>query len=411
MGILKRKIDIILLTASLLVVSMYYGCKERYTPNVNDINPNYFVVEGLINTGADSTIFTLSRTFKLDKKAVVASEKGAVVQVESEAGATYVLPELVKSGNYGRPSLNLDQTKKHRLRIRLKDGKEYLSAFVESRVSPPVDKVTHDFRRNQFNLYASTYDPAGKSLYYKYHYTETWEYTAPMWSYYKIENHEILPRSFPEDDVFHCWKSASSTNIVLGTSTNNATDRLEELLVNSLASTSFKILRGYSILVKQTVLTKEGFDFWQAMQKNTEQVGSIFDSQPSQLFSNIKSTSNPDEVVIGFISAGTVTENRLTLSTYAMIPEWRQNPEFNYREICDQAGNGAPFRTFLFTTPLGRADISRYLLEPDKPGYMILDKYPPLGEPTGWSTTSEFRCADCRLQGGVNIRPSYWYKN
>jgi hypothetical protein len=403
--------SIILLAAAFLGSGLFYACKEKYTPVVNDINPNYLVVEGLINIGADSTIFTLNRTFKLDNKAIVAAEKAAIVQVESDAGTTYVLPELVKSGNYGRPSLNLDQTKKHRLRIRTKDGKEYLSSFVEGKISPPVDKVTHDFRRNQFNLYASTHDDTGKSRYYKYHFTETWEYTAPMWSYYKIENHQILPRLFPQDDIFHCWKTANSTNIVLGNSTNNGEDRIEELLVNSLAPTSFKILRGYSILVKQTVLTKEGFDFWQAMQKNTEQVGSIFDSQPSQLFGNIKSTTNPDEVVIGFVSAGTVTENRLTLSTYAMVPEWRQDPEFNYREICDPLGTGAPFRTFLFTTPLGRADISRYLLEPDKPGYLILDYWPPVGEPMGWATTSEFKCADCRLQGGINVRPPYWYKN
>jgi hypothetical protein len=401
------KYTLILFYVAFLGAMLLHACKEKYVPIVNDINPNYFVVEGLINTGVDSTIFTLSRTFKLDKKAVVAPEKGAVVQVESETGITYVLPELVKAGNYGRPSLNLDQTKKYRLRIRTKDNKEYLSDFVESKISPPIDTVTYDFRRDNFNIYASTHDAAGKSRYYKYHHIETWQYTAPIVSYYKIENHQILPRLFPEDDIYNCWKSAPSTNIALGTSANNAGDRMENLLVNSIGPSSFKILIGYSIHVKQTVLTKEGFDFWQALQKNNETVGSIFDSQPSQLFSNIKSTTNPGEVVIGFISAGTVTEKRLTLSTYQMVPHWRQSPEFDPGDVC---GALMPGRLFLFTTPIGRSDIETHLLIPDKPKYIIIDQFPREGEQTGWSTTSEFKCVDCRLQGGVNVRPPYWYK-
>jgi hypothetical protein len=43
-----------------MVAVMIYGCKEKYLPEIKDINVNYLVVEGLINTGTDSTIFTLS---------------------------------------------------------------------------------------------------------------------------------------------------------------------------------------------------------------------------------------------------------------------------------------------------------------------------------------------------------------
>jgi len=391
---------------------LFVACKEKYTPIIQDVNPNYFVVEGLINTGADSTIFTLSRTYKLDKKATVAPEKGAAVQVESDAGTTYVLPELVKSGSYGRPALNLDQTKKYRLRIRTKDNKEYLSDFVESKISPPVDKISYDFKRNQFNVYASSSDPLRKSQYYKYQYIETWAYTAGAVSYFKIENHKILRRSFPEDDVYHCWKSAFSTNIALGNSANNADDRVEDVLVNSIAPTSFKIYIGYSILVKQTVLTKQGFDFWQGLQKNSEQVGSIFDSQPSTLFSNIRSTTNPNEVVIGFVSAGTVTEKRLTLSTYQMVPDWRQKPELDSAQLCDPQRDNSGSRAFYNTSAIGNSDINVYLLTPDKPNYILIDELPspaPPAPPIGWSATRFLQCADCRLQGGVNIKPPYWY--
>ena len=102
------------LTAIFAVGVMTYGCKEKYLPQIKDVNTNYLVVEGLINTGGDSTIYSLSRTFKLNDKPIEAPEKGAIVQVESDAGETYLLPELKKAGKYGRPPFIADQTKKYR---------------------------------------------------------------------------------------------------------------------------------------------------------------------------------------------------------------------------------------------------------------------------------------------------------
>ena len=55
-----------LAVATILTLIGWYGCKEKYRPEIKDNNVKYLVIEGLINTGADSTIFTLSRTFKLD---------------------------------------------------------------------------------------------------------------------------------------------------------------------------------------------------------------------------------------------------------------------------------------------------------------------------------------------------------
>ena len=403
---LRRHI-FILLVAAFLGSVLLYACKEKYTPNVNDINPNYFVVEGLINTGSDSTLFTLSRTFNLDKKAVVAPEKGAIVQVESDAGSTYVLPELVKSGNYGRPALNLDQTKKYRLRIRTKDNKEYLSDFVESKTSPPVGDVTLDFRNNLVNVQVNTQDPSGKSKYYMYSYIETWEQQTQHKSLYKVENHQILPRKFPEEDIFTCWRTVNSSNIVLGATTSLTEDRLEDRTLIAIPAKSTKLTIMYSILVKQTVLTKEAFDFWEALRKNTESVGSIFDVQPSQLVGNIICTTNPAEVVIGFISAGTTTQTRFWIKP-TMLPEGYWHSKDRIASCFDQDA----FESILFFDPrFGNNQVISRLIGPDKPDHVPIDEIWSSGNPSihlGYSATSVLECVDCRLQGGVNKMPAYW---
>ncbi|PJJ84892.1 uncharacterized protein DUF4249 [Mucilaginibacter auburnensis] len=352
------------------------GCKERYVQPVKDVNSNFLVVEGLINTGADSTIFNLSYTFKLDGKAIVTPEKTATVSVETENGPVYALPETIKGGKYGA-NLGLDPAKKYRLRIRTKDNKEYVSQFVESKVSPPFN-LNYNFDNNALNFTLDTYDASGKSIYYKYDYEETWEYESQLFSSFKIENGNILPRNLSTENIHTCWRVLPSPNILLTSTANLSESRVTDRPILSIPSKSQKLHIEYSILVKQSVLTAEAFAFWETLRNNTEKVGSIFDAQPSQLFGNIKSTSNADETVIGFVSAGTVTQKRLLF----IVSEF-PSPWFNVEDKteCLEAVSKI---TFLRST--GRQFI-------------------PLDAGGG---TEKLSCADCRLFGGSTQKPSYW---
>lgn len=368
------------------------GCKEQYMPKTDDINPNYLVIDGLINTGADSTIFKLTRTFKLENKAAVAPERGAIVQVEVEGGPSYTLPELSsKPGFYAIPTLSQDQTKKYRLRVRTKDNKEYLSDFVESRVSPPVE-LTYDFRHGNLNVYSNTYDPAGKSLYYNYTYVETWEYRAPQLSGLKIENHILKGRNFPADNISMCYHHLASGKVSITSTATSNEDRVTDHLIVDVLPSSPKVKFEYSVLVKQNVLTKAGFEFYETLRNNTEKVGSIFDAQPSVLFGNIKCTSNPTELVIGFISAGTVTEKRIMVLA--------KDVPFTYvgplpDSVCLKKNETfSPFSSRFKT----------FLLDPVKSEYIPVN-FDDLGNVIA---TKFMECVDCTLQGGTNIVPSYW---
>jgi hypothetical protein len=382
--------------AALTVCVLFYSCKEKYLPEIKDTNPNYLVIDGFINTGGDSTIFKLSRTFKLESKAVSAPERGAIVQVEVEGVGSYTLPELsLKPGVYAIPSLSKDQTKKYRLRVRTKDNKEYLSEFVESKVSPPVE-LTHDFRHGNLNIYANTEDATGKSRYYSYTYTETWQYRAPQQSFLKIVGKELKYRIYPQDDIYNCYHHLPSSKITIASTSTLTEDRLTDNLIVDILPNSQKVQIEYSVLVKQSVLTRKGFDFFETLKKNTEQVGSIFDAQPSQLYGNIKCTTNSADVVIGFVSAGTVTEKRILL-----------------------VANNFPF-DFVGPLPnrycidhmdtLTTARQQPLLFEPAVSEYIPLETFPVpwMRLPTTVTATRFKECADCRLQGGTNVVPPYW---
>ncbi|MFD0748602.1 DUF4249 domain-containing protein [Mucilaginibacter calamicampi] len=323
------------------VAAMLYSCKEKYFPELKEANINYLVVEGLINTGTDSTIYTLTRTYKLDGKAVTAPERNALVQVESNGGEVYQLSALLKPGRYGRPSFGADPTKKYRLRIVTANKREYLSDFVESKTSQPFD-FKYDFDNEALNFHITTHDPSGKSIYYQHSFVETWEYET------------LLNRRGPYG---RCWHVVPSPNILLSSTANLSEDRINDKLILSVPGLSPKLDVEYSVLIRQTALTREGFDFFETLRKNTEAVGTIFDAQPSQLPGNIRCITNPAEPVVGFISSGTVTEKRFLIQLADLPTKWFSIPDASE---CTEPPNPPPF------------------------------------------------CTDCRVQGGTIQMPSYW---
>ena len=138
------------------VLASGFACKKPYNPKVVTGNSNYMVVEGVINTGNDSTNIKLSRTVKVNSKQSSSPESGAVVNVEDNGNGSYPVPEL-GNGKYGAPPLGLDSTKQYRLRIRTTDGKEYLSDFSQAKSTPPIDSIGFTITNTGVQIYVNTH--------------------------------------------------------------------------------------------------------------------------------------------------------------------------------------------------------------------------------------------------------------
>jgi hypothetical protein len=145
-------------------------------------------------------------------------------------------------------------------------------------------------------------------------FNETWEIHSAFDAIVIYENGVIRDKTATDPNMYECWKDASSTDILLGSSAKLVEDKIHLQPLHFIERGEERLGIRYSILVKQLVLDKEGYEFLEQMKKNTESLGSIFDPQASALRGNVVCTSHPKDLVIGYINVGTETRKRLFIS-------------------------------------------------------------------------------------------------
>jgi hypothetical protein len=368
---------------SLMAITFVYGCKKHYAPPVTTANYNYLVVEGAINSGTDSTFIKLSRTVNISDKTASEPDSEAMVTVENDQQASYQLQETAK-GTYALPPMTLDIARKYRVRIKTADGKEYLSDFVGVYNSPPIDTVGYNVRADGVHIYVNTHDDNNKIHYYRWDYDETWTFNSHYESYLKYVNGQFLYRT-ADEEIYHCWGNDHSTSINLET-----TDKLSQSVINNkelafLPSNSEKLSFRYSILVREYGLPLGAYQYFTNLQKNTEQIGTIFDAEPSSLKGNITCVTNPAIPVIGFITAGTVASKRIFIDNRDLPPAL----PFTYYDQIDCKDDTVSVNS--------EADIQRF----------YGGAHPLFIPTTDPNHAAASECVDCTLRG-TNKQPAFW---
>jgi len=369
------------------------ACKDKYMPHINQPAAGFLVVEGYINSGNDSTFIYLSRSSGLDSIQVF-PEPAAQVEVQSEQGGSYPLTEQ-PGGKYAVGPLSIDPAQKYRVHILTSNGKEYLSDLSEVKITPPIDSVNWRAGPDLVTIYVSTHDDQKKSIYYKWSFEETWQYSSPY-----ISNYVYAPND-PAADSFYliprvnagayntCWLTSQSSNINLGSTASLNADVISEFPLQTISyDGSNRLITRYSILVKQNVLTKAAYEWEQMLQKNTEQLGSIFDAQPSETGGNLHCTMNATEQVIGFIGCSSQTEKRIFINRYE-LPNVFVTTGY---EVCSVDSVDKVKEAHAFTDSTYEWVIDHLFKGNDIIG--------ATGAPRG--------CIDCREKGGVSVKPSFW---
>jgi len=374
------------LRPGVLLLILCWGCKDKYVVQTNTPAAGFLVVEGFINLNGTTSIM-MTRSSGLDSPMLI-PEPGALVEVQSDQGSSYQLSEK-PGGLYSDSAMVLDPSQQYRLHIHTANGKEYLSDLSAPKITPPIDTVSWSGNSTEVTIYVSTHDDQTQPGYYQWQFEETWKYSSAFSSTLEYVDDVLIPRP-DSDQIFYCWRTDVNTSISIANTEKLSKNVISDYPLTVIPyATSDKLIDRFSILVKQYSISREWYEWNQKIKKNTEQLGSIFDAQPSETGGNIHCITDPTETVVGFVGCTTETQKRIFISRIEIPPAVIPN---GYK-FCEKD-------TISLDPSVVHAHLSQGFYLPVHPVYT-------LGIQTGWEIAGP-ECVDCRLRGGTTVMPAFW---
>jgi len=374
--------------SGLIVILICFGCREYYEPPALKNNPGFLVVDGFLNSSPDSTYIKLTYTRNLADTAPAVPALNASLVVEGDQNTLIPLNE--KGNGVYSNLLSLKTSEKYRLTITTSDGAKYQSDYVPFKQTPPIDSLTWEQDSGQVKFYINTHDLQNGTLYYRWQFGETWQYTTYLNSNFDYINGAVVQRT-PEQQIHNCWKSNVVSTVLLATTSRLSQDIISHFFFNSVSKSTEKMYVLYSVLVNQYALTRDEFEYWTELKKSSEQLGTLFDAQPSQIGSNIHCITNPGEPVMGYLSASTVQKKRL----FVGISEMTNMNYIPYTLSCHVLKD--------VTTGFSSLDTSIAYEYLEKPNHLFTFWYYD-----GAYHVAQNFCIDCREHGGTNLKPDFW---
>ena len=367
-----------------LILINLISCVQSYTPPAIQVNNNFLVVDGFLNSGSDTTSIKLSRSQILSATSTFVPELHA--QISVLAGNSSAMP-FVEQGNgiYACTGLNLSYNQQYQMKIITSDGKEYLSDSIVPKLTPPIDSV-YLRQENDYsgvNIYLDTHNPQNNTRYYLWNFTQTWEHISNFTSSLQFDSAGQLVLRSPEKQIHTCWTVNNSTDILTSTTANIEQDIVNRQPILLIPPNSQQISILYSVLVRQYAITQEAFEYWQNLKTSTEQLGTIFGPQPSQVSGNIHCVSNPSEPVLGYLSACSQSEQRIFINRNQLY-HWQYIPPTCFLTTLAQYQIAQAFADSELLIPVSEAGAGMWFFAPAS-------------------------CADCRYDdGGVTTKPPFW---
>lgn len=369
----------ILKLAMMLVMGLVGACLDPFTAPGSKTSLRLLVVDGAYRPN-DTTEIRLTRTLDLGSTEPPSGEVGARIEIENQNGQRVQLHELMGGRYVLAPGLLTGIRVK--LHITTSNGARYESDFSDVLSTPPIESFTRTFSATDgLTYFLTTRAENGTPVFLRWEVVETWMYTAAYESVLRFENGRILPRS---ESNFICWQTQSSKNILIGSTSgrNNGIIANQKLL--NIPARDERVRIKHSALVRQQAITRQAFEYWEQLAKNSQNLGSLFDPIPSELPGNMRCITEPDEVVLGFFSAAVVAEKRLFFD--ANTEPSRPPVELPFAACrLDTIRNLALFNSNIF-------EIVTAL--PFQFGY-------------GFTYTLG-TCIDCTSRGGKTTKPPFW---
>jgi hypothetical protein len=375
----------------MILITLLPGCIDPYTPDIEDDQVS-LVVEALITDRPGIHSVTLSTSSPLNDTATLKVE-GAMVDVVNNRGG---IMEFFEEGEgiYSRwiGQGEIEDGVDYMLRIVTPDGEIYESDPERlGAPSPEVGQVYWQFDTigtadpdnplHGIQFYLDLTGQEGDARNYRWVLEETWEYHAARYIQY-IYDGTVL-QNWPDPFVYtYCWRTDMIPSIFIASTKALETNELKKQPLHFVSEETKRLQIKYSLLVKQYSLSDQAYDYWLQVQKQNQETGGIYETQPDRIPGNIHNANDADQEVLGYFNVSSVTEKRIFVDG---VRELIYPPVPCNLDTIDRPENKPPYLPIPF-----------YLISLSPMG-----AGPPYG--VGGSL-----CFDCRNGGGVIEKPGYW---
>ncbi|WP_310993231.1 DUF4249 domain-containing protein [Aequorivita marina] len=307
----------------LLFLLFLWNCTEPYEIETVDYE-SVLVVESTITNEMKKQVVRLSRTSTLENSEVLI-ESDANVNVMTSDGQNYHFYFDSELGYYiSSQAFSAEPGIFYTLKINTADGKNYTSSAVNL---PPVVEMGEIYaervsdpnqKKDGVQVLVNTTDPTGNSKYFRYEYEETYKIIAPNPTQYysEIVNYDPMEGTYqviltPREPEEICYSTEFSTGITQASTTEFNENRVFRFPVRYLSKNDPKIRTRYSLLVKQYVQSVEAFTFYKIIKDLGSIQSLLSQGQPGYVVGNLSAEADPEERVLGFFEASSVSSKRI----------------------------------------------------------------------------------------------------
>ncbi|WP_422083736.1 DUF4249 domain-containing protein [Ulvibacterium sp.] len=371
-----------------LVYIILWGCTEPFLPEIPP-SDSLLVVDATITNELKNHEIFLSRSTQGEEEPKV--ESNATVRIVDDDQQQYPFTETEPGRYTSDAAFAPEPGIAYRLFVTLANGRSYTSRAVELPQTTQIDAV-YSQRTNSSSgldgvgIFVDSFDPTGNSIYYKYEFEETYRVVVPKWSpgeFVLVSENRVEVRQRTTDKRT-CYATNISNSIILTKTTGITEDRVIGFNIRFLRKDNFIISHRYSILVRQYVLSKQAYDFYEKLREFSESESLFSESQPGFINGNILSEDNEDERVIGIFELSSVSEKRAFFNYTDFFPDSDLPP---FIDECRQF-----VTTPAEVVPLVKADrVSFFNFVEGSPDYVAQPKI----------------CGDCTVFGPEEV-PDFW---
>jgi len=376
----------------LLAVS---GCVEEFLPE-SASDPKLYVVEGLITDQPGSQGVRVSKSVPLGKSLDLNPVNGCNVWITNDLGNKYPLTGAPGGMYFTSNDFRAIVGRIYSVNIEVKrydvPTRKMVTDFTIQSIPaellpvPPIDSLYYQKEaltaENGFpvegegcQVLLNTSDPANKSRFFRWDYSETWKIQAP--TYQKTINSV-------------CWITNNSDEINAKAVTGLSENKIKAQKVKFISNQSDRLSVRYRIQVNQYSLNENEFNYWSDLEKITQQSGNFYDITPASVNGNLFIVGNPDRQVLGYFSVSAKSSKVMYIDDY-------------FKKLVD------PYRDCLKDSIL-RDELNPFpppgLLEYAGNDYWIVEV--DLGKPPNYIITTDNKgCIDCTVRG-TKVKPDFW---